>query len=209
MSYLTQIRVDYERAVRLLRIRDSYDWHQRTWQAFRDRDGSPRDFLSRVDETEGSYRLLIVSADPPTRPDWCPLDCFQTKPIPEEFFAANRFRFSLLANPTRKVRSEKDGRQTKNGRRVPITQRDELIAWLARKAQAGGFDIGEPDSVRTVPKQRRYFERKGVHGLHCAIEFQGVLTVTEPAAFRQTFTSGIGSAKAFGFGLLAIVPAAS
>ena len=207
MSYLTQIRVDYERAARLLRIRDSYDWHQRTWQAFRERDGQQRDFLSRVDETDESYRLLIVSAHPPTKPDWCPLDCFQTKPIPEEFFAADRFRFSLLANPTRKVRSERDGRQTKNGRRMPITRRDELIAWLARKGQTGGFDPGEPDAVRTVPKRRGYFERQGVHGVHHAIEFQGVLTVTEPAAFRHTFATGIGSAKAFGFGLLAIVPA--
>jgi hypothetical protein len=34
-----------------------------------------------------------------------------------------------------------------------------------------------------------------------------VLTVTDPALFRQTFTTGIGSAKAFGFGLLALAPA--
>lgn len=206
MSHLTQIRVDYERAVRLLRIRDSYDWHQRTWQAFRGHDGAAREFLSRVDETEECYRLLIVSADAPTRPDWCPLDCFQSKPIPEEFFAVGRFRFSLLANPTRKVRSEKEGQPTKNGRRVPIIRRDDLIAWLARKGQAGGFDIGEPKFLRTVPRARRYFERRGVHGVHHAVEFQGVLTVTDPAAFRRTFAAGIGSAKAFGFGLLAIVP---
>ena len=34
MSYLTQIQVDYRARGRLLRIRDSYDWHQRTWQSF-------------------------------------------------------------------------------------------------------------------------------------------------------------------------------
>ena len=207
MSYLTQIRVDYERAVRCLHIKDSYDWHQRVWQAFQGRDGARREFLSRVDETEESYRLLIVSPEPPTRPDWCPADCFQTKPIPEEFFAAGRFRFSLLANPTRKVRREKDGQRTKNGRRVPIVQREELIAWLARKGLAGGFAVGEPETLRTIPRRREYFERKGVHGVHHAVEFQGVLTVIDATVFRRTFTTGIGSAKAFGFGLLAIVPA--
>jgi CRISPR system Cascade subunit CasE len=38
------------------------------------------------------------------------------------------------------------------------------------------------------------------------VEFEGVLTVTNPADFHRTFTLGIGSAKAFGFGLLVIAP---
>jgi len=45
-----------------------------------------------------------------------------------------------------------------------------------------------------------------MQGVHYAVEFQGVLTVTDPALFRTTFTTGIGSAKAFGFGLLALAP---
>jgi hypothetical protein len=32
--HLTQILVSFEDAVRLLRIGDTYDWHQRVWQAF-------------------------------------------------------------------------------------------------------------------------------------------------------------------------------
>ena len=50
--HLTQILVSYEDAVRLLRIRDTYDWHQRVWQAFGGRDGQPRDFVIRVDRKE-------------------------------------------------------------------------------------------------------------------------------------------------------------
>ena len=206
MSYLTQMLVDYERAVRLLHIRDSYDWHQRVWQAFNGRNGAQRDFLSRVDEADEAYRLLIVSPIVPTKPDWCPTDCFQTKAIPADFFAAGRFRFSLLANPTRKVRGDKDGNRTKNGRRLPITKREELIAWMQRKGQAGGFDIGDPETLRTIPRPRSYFEKKGAHGVHYAVEFQGALSVTDPAAFHISFTTGIGSAKAFGFGLLALAP---
>ncbi|HSH39139.1 MAG TPA: type I-E CRISPR-associated protein Cas6/Cse3/CasE [Chthoniobacterales bacterium] len=207
MSYLTQIMVDYERAVRLLHIRDSYDWHQRTWQAFQGRNGQRRDFLSRVDETDEGYRLLIVSPTAPTKPDWCPTDCFQTKPIPDDFFSAGGFRFSLLANPTRKVRGDKEGARTKNGRRLPITKREELIAWIQRKGTSGGFDVTDPDkTLRTIPRPRSYFEKNGAHGVHYAVEFQGQLKVTDPAAFRSTFTNGIGSAKAFGFGLLALAP---
>jgi len=207
MTYLTQILVPYELAVRQLRIRDSYDWHQRIWQAFSGRDDEKRDFLSRVDEIDDAYRLLIVSPAAPSRPDWCPTHCFQTKPIADSFFDHGQFRFSLLANPTRKIRVETEGGQRKkNGRRVPITQREGLLAWLQRKAEAGGFNLCQPDQVRIIPKGRAYFHKPGAQGVHHAVEFQGVLTVTDPSLFRMTFAAGIGSAKGFGFGLLAIAP---
>ena len=205
--HLTQILVSYEDAVRLLRIRDTYDWHQRVWQAFGGRDGAPRDFLVRVDRREQAYRVLILSRSAPAKPDWCPTDSFGTKPIPESFFARQRYRFSLLANPTKKLRvNNGDGSRKKNGRRVPLTQREELIAWLKRKAESGGFRVN-PDSLRTIPRGREFFHKDGrSHGTHAAVEFQGELTITDPAQFRVTIATGIGSAKAFGFGLLALAP---
>jgi CRISPR system Cascade subunit CasE len=207
MSYLTQILVPYELAVRQLKIRDSYDWHQRVWQAFKGHDGEKREFLSRVDEIDDAYRLLVVSSAEPTKPDWCPTDCFKTKEIPGDFFAAGQFRFSLLVNPTRKlvVRNEA-GERKKNGRRIALTKREDLLVWMQRKAEAGGFAIGDPESLRTIPKPRSYFQKGAMQGVHYAVEFQGVLTVTDPTLFRATFTAGIGSAKAFGFGLLALAP---
>lgn len=205
--HLTQILVSYEDAVRLLRIRDNYDWHQRVWQAFGARDGKPRDFLIRVDRKEEAYRVLMLSRSVPAKPDWCPTDCFGTKVIPYDFFTHARYRFSLLANPTKKLRVDNaDGTRKKNGRRVPVTQRAELIAWLQRKATAGGFTINA-DSLRTIPRGREFFHKDGTaHGTHTAVEFQGELTVTDPAQLRATVAVGIGSAKAFGFGLLVLAP---
>ena len=45
-----------------------------------------------------------------------------------------------------------------------------------------------------------------MRGLHSTVDYQGVLTVTDPIRFHEAFTRGIGSAKAFGFGLLVIAP---
>ena len=73
--------------MRLLKIRDTYDWHQRVWEAFGERDGEARDFLVRVDRKEEAYRLLILSRRVPRKPDWCPTDCFGTKTIPDDFLA--------------------------------------------------------------------------------------------------------------------------
>ncbi len=206
--HLTQIFVSYEDSVRLLRIRDTYDWHQRVWQAFANRDGQPREFLIRVDRKEEAYRVLILSSTVPTKPDWCPTPCFGTKPIPEEFLAHARYRFSLLANPTRKVRSNASGERTKNGRRLALTERADLVQWLQRKGEAGGFTVNT-DTLRTVPRGREFFHKDAhTHGTHSAVDFQGELIVKDPLHFRSAVAAGIGSAKAFGFGLLVLAPIA-
>ena len=224
--HLTQIRVPYKLAIRQLKIRDRYDWHQHVWKGFAgiisprpDKgrfakgtrpDGQksmPPDFLCRIDEVDDCYRLLVLSVTLPRKPDWCPPDCFSSKVIPDDFFAHPRYRFSVVANPTKKLRVDNaDGSRKKNGRRAPLVKREELVAWLQRKAEAGGFTINA-DSLRTVPHGREFFHKDGTsHGTHTAVEFQGELTVTDPAQFRATVAAGIGSAKAFGFGLLVIAP---
>lgn len=209
MSHLTQILVPYELAARQLRIRDSYDWHQRVWQAFKGRDGEKRDFLSRIDEADDAYRVLILSATQPQKPDWCPTDCFQSKEVPPAFFAHSRYRFSLLANPTKKeAKVGPEGKIIRTGRRIGIQKREELLAWMGRKAGSGGFILeGEP---RITPRPRSYFHnsKSKMNGVHHAVEFQGVLQVTDAALFATTVRTGIGSAKAFGFGLLALAPVA-
>lgn len=204
MTFLTQVTLDAASMARL-RIRDVYDWHQRTWECFPGRDGQPRDFLTRLDRRGGGFQLLIVSSQEPARPDWCPPACWRgPKPIPESYFARTRYRFQLCANPTKKVAVQQaDGSFKKNSRRVPLATRENLIAWIRRKGERGGFAVDE-ESLQTIPRGREYFERNGQRGLHTAVEYRGVLTVTDPRRFHDAFRCGIGPAKAFGFGLLMI-----
>ena len=204
--YLTQILVSYEDAVRILKIRDAYDWHQRVWQAFAGREWKARDFLIRVDRKEEAYCVLILSQSLPQKPGWCPTDCFGTRTIPDAYFQHVSYRFSLLANPTKKLRVDNpDGTRKKNGRRVPITKREELTIWIERKAQFGGFIIDQ-STLKTIPRGREFFHKPGAHGAHMAVEFQGQLTVTDLTLFRTSVASGIGSAKAFGFGMIVLAP---
>jgi CRISPR system Cascade subunit CasE len=207
MIYLTQVLLDFATATRL-GLRDSYDWHQAVWQAFPGRDGMRRDFLTRLDALREGFRLLIVSPVEPVRPEWCPAGAGQwaSKPIPENYFSRDRYAFQLCANPTRKVvKLAAGGNPTKNGRRIPLRTHEELLAWLRRKGEHGGFSVDE-DGLYIFPRGRGYFERRGMRGLHSAVEFRGILEVDEPAKFHEAFTHGIGPAKAFGFGLLVIVP---
>jgi CRISPR system Cascade subunit CasE len=211
-------------------IRDGYDWHQRAWQCFEGiippdpnkghfakgtrPDGQPErppDFLTRLERTDEGWRLFIVSGQRPGCPAWCPADCWETKQIAEAFLQHSRFWFQLLANPVVKrvkgVVTRADGARVKQHRHAPISKREDLVAWLQRKADKAGFAF-EQDSLRTVPVGRRLFHKgkEGHFAHHTGVDFQGFLRVTDPAAFRRAFRNGIGPAKSFGFGLLAVVP---
>lgn len=206
-DYLTKIEVDFEMAYRI-GLRDSYAWHQKVWQAFPGRDGMARDFITRLDTLENGFRLLLLSQHKPTRPDWCPGPAWASKMVPASFYTQNCYRFSLLANPTKKIRSNTAGQRLKNSRRVPIAARDALLDWLERKAEQSGFSF-ERTQTRTISRPRLPFIKKGTAGLHCATEFISTLRVTNAARFRHAVTNGIGPAKAFGLGMLCLSPVAS
>ena len=217
--HLTQALVPYDIAARWDQGRafaDSYAWHQRVWDAFPGRTESARDFLTRLDDRADGFRLLILSAHAPVRPAWCPEPNWQSKLVPDSFLNHPRYGFSLIANPARKVRSNAKGELLNNSRRVAILHREDrevegkvqpgLLSWLIRQGGQHGFRLPQPEQVFTIPQPRRYFMKKNQPGLHAATEFQGVLEVTDPAAFRHAFTAGIGSARAFGFGMLCLAP---
>lgn len=203
--FLTKVEIDHETAFKV-GLRDSYDWHQKIWQAFPGRNGETRDFLTRLDEVDGGLRLLVLAPRQPIRPDWCPSACWESKSIAESFFSHSTYRFSLLANPTKKVKSDKNGNLLKNSRRIPLVKREDLLDWLRRKGEQHGFTF-DPNQTRTVPRPRQTFIKKGQAGLHTVTEFIGELRVSQLEAFHHAALTGIGSAKAFGFGMICLSPA--
>ena len=211
--HLTEIQLGYEAAAKA-GLRDNYAWHQKIWLCFPGREDAARDFLTRLDPRDDHFRLLMLSAVTPQRPPWCPTHSWRTKEVPDAFLTSPTYRFSLVANPTQKLVVRDDaGNRKKNGRRVPIVHRVDttdqqgkvLLSWLSRKGEAHGFCFN-PDEVRTVPRSRQYFIKGGRLGLHSGVEFQGLLRVTDPKRFADAFAHGVGTGKAFGFGLLVLAP---
>jgi CRISPR system Cascade subunit CasE len=129
-----------------------------------------------------------------------------------------RLRFRLRANPTRKIDTKSGpGGERRNGRRVDLRSDEERLGWLARKAICAGFVIvsvkcsADVLQVRLVPQGRSIGFRMDVGGdsrklTFGAVLFEGVLEVTDPARFSGAIGDGIGSAKAYGFGLLSVAP---
>src|SRR6185295_9354187 len=103
------------------------------------------------------------------------------------------------ANPT--VRKKSEGRR--HGARLGLIKETDQLAWLARKGEQGGFQLG--GCVAVDEKIVQGIRQKGVPPLSFrSILFEGTLTITDPELFNSILAAGIGSGKAFGFGLLSV-----
>jgi CRISPR system Cascade subunit CasE len=200
-------------------IADPYQLHRSLMRAFPDglEDGDER-VLFRLDAHPRSdaLSLLVQSLN---APDWSWLaepgargyllpeellppqvtENLATKALNLEFTHGQRLAFRLRANPTVK----------RNGKRLGLLREEEQHAWLARKAQAGGFRIvtasvwEEGLMSGTIHRSQEESHRLRL----LAVRFDGLLQVVEPARFQDTLQAGIGSGKGLGFGLLSLGPA--
>lgn len=211
MSVLSRAFIDRSLAARQ-RLADAYAWHRALWQAFPGQDGEPRRFLFRVDDQHEVLRVLLLSEAAPVDLAWC---CWETRQVAPGFLDHERFAFDLRANPTvKRAACAPDGTLRRQGRRVGIHDDAQLREWLVRKGAQSGFTVDADQLMVGAPVADHFTQPapqlggRARRGKHMRVDFQGVLQVTDAAAFAVAFRRGIGSAKAFGFGLLMLQPLA-
>jgi len=174
-----------------------------------DRHKTKAGFLFRVDPHPGkSVAILVQSA---MKPDWeyafhnagyLLATPPQVKQFDPQFGKDQRLRFRLRANPTKRVGADKaDDRLA--GKRVQLFGEEQQLDWLRRQGERYGFALIDC-RVSSVETQRSRKPEKSEEIRHQAVTFDGLLQVTDPAAFLSALESGIGPAKGFGFGLLSV-----
>lgn len=193
-----------------------YELHRTLLKTFPDRDaGGPGRVLFRVELGLGGNREPVVLVQSEYRPEWSRLaEGFRPAPVKAlddvAFHPGQRLRFRLRANPTKRLRTTSVGRDGKAvdpkwiGQRVGLLREDEQEGWLKRKAESLGFRLLD---VQLVP-DGNVLARKDKSTLTlAAVTFEGSLEVVNPVCFLQAWHTGIGSGKAFGFGLLSLAGA--
>lgn len=172
-------------------------------------------FLFRIDPRPGSSVVILVQSA--VAPDWdyafhnadyLLAACPEVRAYDPSFRKAQDLRFRLMANPTRRLSPRSlgsDGQPVKKGigKRVPVPT-DRLLDWLDRRSKSAGFALKQ-DAVSIQPGYV-YVNKEGKgQGKHLrSARYDGMLTVSDPARFKETLVQGIGPAKAFGFGLLSV-----
>jgi CRISPR system Cascade subunit CasE len=187
------------------------------------------DLLFRVEPSRAGPPVVLVQTrdDPGEWPgigEGYLLRQADSKPLDLPVTLGQRLRFRLRANPTKRVaaKNQRLG-AVMAGKRVGLTTEAEQLRWLLRKGERGGFEIpggwvdathpetNEPIQlpnfrVDVVSEGRGTGGKPDCDGTFVAVRFDGVLVVTDPTLFRETVANGVGSGKAFGFGLLSVAP---
>ncbi|MFC6295080.1 type I-E CRISPR-associated protein Cas6/Cse3/CasE [Lactiplantibacillus daoliensis] len=125
-------------------------------------------------------------------------------------------QFRLTANPTHTVTrpGEKQGRVMPH---ITVAQQRE---WLVKRAEKSGFQLVEqvpadgPEqpailAFDIVNREWPMLHRKVGRGVRLSrVTFEGLLRVEDVAEFKQTLSNGLGREKAFGMGLMTVIPEA-
>lgn len=207
MSLIASVLHLDRKAVQALKINDAYALHKAVYSLFADvrstaekQQSNPSGFLYA--DQGGDYKsrkILLLSNRQPQEQINGLYGEVQSKAISPEFLQHNQYRFKVVVNPTR--------RDSASRKLIPVKGRPAIADWFtARAEQSWGFKLQRPqlqiDSINVLQ-----FKDKQQRAITLAqAQVQGVLVVTDQQQFIESFSQGIGRGRAFGCGLLQIVP---
>ncbi len=203
---------------------DPYGQHRALWTLFdlpqrEERQGQPAPFLFRAETRDGLPVFYVLSRQKPQ--DHPNTWHVEPKRYAPSILAGDRLAFKLRANPVVSRSTEQgkrgkrhdvvmDAKHRMRWKEIPTNSRPTLAllaheagsVWFEGKAQGLGCSL-DAEALR-VDGYNTWRQPRG-KGIELAtLDFEGVLTVTEPEKFIGALLGGIGPAKAFGCGLLLV-----
>lgn len=197
--YLSKLLLDVRSRQARTDLANPYQLHATLCRALAPADQPPPRFLWRS-EVGKTPQVLVQSAN---APDWEALsqrfpgyfaETPESKPLPLEHLQPSQvLRFRLKANPT----------VTRQGKRHGLKEVEEQLEWLSRQGEKGGFVVLGAMVVRS----ERVKMTKHSGGAPIVVQsalYEGHLKIADLETFKHTLATGLGHAKALGFGLLSI-----
>ena len=94
----------------------------------------------------------------------------------------------------------------KRGKVIPYHTVENQMKFLFEKSEKNGFLLRE-DEIKIVDRRIENLKKKGMRDTSFSVvTYEGILTVTDPEVFREGLTCGIGKKKAYGCGLMTVIP---
>ena len=195
------------KAVKALRIKDAYSLHRVVYSLYEDvRDGQQKQkstssgilYADQGGDVRGRKILMLANRQPASVIDGLHGEVL-SKSIPDDFLNRDNYRFNVIVNPTR--------RNSASRKLVAVRGRNEIAQWfIERGPKSWGFDV-PPKYLQVGKVEVLQFKDKQQRSVTISqARIQGQLRVTDREKFTQSFTHGIGRARAYGCGLLQIVP---
>lgn len=178
-----------------------YELHRTICKAFDDPEAARILFRADTDRP-GRMHVIVQSLTMPRWPE--PdgkyiLSLDEPKVVELERLSVGMpLRFRLRCRPSKRI--GEPGNEER-GKRKALTDKDEILVWLMRKAEENGFEVKDVAFDRIYWHESRDGKETKPLG---AVQFEGVLAVTDPDKLKRAVRNGIGPQKAYGFGLLSL-----
>jgi CRISPR system Cascade subunit CasE len=203
---------------------DAYLDHALIWRLFPG-NGMERDFLfRRQKEGRGPLSYYVVSRRLPQPVSG--MLTVQSKPYQPELAIGDWLRFDVRANPAiarsseagpsrrhdvlmdakRLVEQSETGSEpggSNRASRVKEAMDAAALQWLISRAPAWGLSIRE-ESLLTSGYTQHRLQNQGRQIAFSSLDYHGLAQVTDPERLVKTLTTGVGSARGFGCGLLMV-----
>lgn len=183
-----------------LSLTDSYSVHRVVYDLFdpvRAEGEQTQSGILYADKgmVQREHLVFILSNRAPKTPAYGRVE---TRTLEPSYLDFSTYRFEIVVNPVR--------RNNQTRKIVPVRGRAAIARWFMDKAPAWGFTVPEL-SLQVAEITVDKFKAKETVTLGKA-RLTGLLHVTDRGRFVQSVCQGIGRGKAFGCGLLQIVPCA-
>lgn len=217
--YLSRVKIDLHNRRKLRELTYLGAYHAWVEDSFPDeiediKENRTRK-LWRVEQVNGESYLLILSKN---KPDLEKLEKYGVKSSAEtksydkllsSIEVGMRARFKICLNTVKSIRDDKN-ELCKRGRLVPVGL-DELHKFFLERTEKNGFSVKDNEFDITSRGEKLFMKHeedkeKNIKINLVSATYEGILTVRDVDKFKYTLVNGVGRKKAYGFGLLTIIP---
>lgn len=226
LSEVTVTGMDLQNPHLVLSIMDDekYRQHQWLWRLFRSEEERKFLYRERISKQQidlGVYQrsslpsFYVLSSVPPEDRDRNVT--VRTKKFMPKLLEGDKLFFELKANPV--VRKKREGH--KHSQKCDVlmdakrhasdlettwpAMEQSAKSWLVNQGKKRGFLV-DSNSIAVRQYEQHLLTKRGVSKpiKFSSVDYQGVLSVTNPELFVTELGKGFGSSKAFGCGLMLI-----
>lgn len=210
--YLSRVQIDSRNRLKIKDLTHLGAYHNWVEQSFPEKysDGDRPRHLWRIDKLGDKKYLLVLSEE---KPDLQKLEKYGVENTAEtknydhyldSITSNSTWKFKLTANPTYRIVDEKGSRI------VPHITIEQQVNWLIDRSEKHGFKIltdSEQSTISVDIVARDWpILRKNRRVKLSRVTFEGILKVTDLDKFKTALTKGIGREKAYGMGLITVIP---
>ena len=205
--YISRVELDIYNRQKIRDLTHLGAYHNWVEQSFREESGVRSRKLWRLDNINDKKYLLLVSVE---KPD---LKLLEKYGVPSSAVTKDydtyiskiktgmKLRFRLVTNP---VHAVMEG--GKRGSEKPHITAEFQKKFFMERTIKNGFEVNE-DEVNIVERGFELLRKSGTKPVKVVkATFEGVLTVADEDKFKTVLENGFGKKKAYGFGLMTVIP---